>query len=127
MGRLLLLLLIALGVALYFPRSRDYVLERADPLADPAYRWMTRQEMRQIATDLDFYIEREGRTPLRRGEFDSWLDDRYPELRSRMDAWGTRYRATQIAGATYRIVSAGPDLEFQTSDDLVWDPVAEGN
>lgn len=120
MGRFLLVLLIALGLGLYFPRSREVIVEWVSPLADPAYRWMTRQELDQIATDLELHLERRGRAPFRGDEFDVWLDDRYPQERSRVDAWGTRYRA-QVTAAELRVVSAGPDTEFGTDDDLVFD------
>lgn len=124
MGRILLILLIALAVGLYVPRSRAWILEQAAPLADPAYGWMTRQELEQVVSDLELLLERRGREPFGPTDFDTWLDDRYPQDRSRVDAWGTRYRAAPT-GNGLRVMSAGPDLEFDTSDDLVLD-VADG-
>ena len=116
MGKIVLLLIAALGVGLYFPQSREAILDAASPLATPAYRWMTNQELQRIADDLERRVSASD-FPLRRGEFDAWLDSRYPEPSSRVDAWGTRYQL-EVSGATFRVISARPDGEFGTDDDL---------
>lgn len=118
MGRLLLLLVVALGVALYLPDSRAFLVERASPLANPAYRWMSHQQMNQIVEDLELHLGSGGRLPLARGEFDAWLDRRYRQDRSRRDAWGTRYEL-RSRGDRFEVLSAGPDRTFGTDDDLV--------
>lgn len=117
MGRILLLLLLGFAAALYFPQSREVIVDRSRPLANPAFRWMTTQQLNRIVEDLDVHQQSRG-LPVGRGEFDLWLDRRYPQERSRMDAWGTRYRL-EVRGETYRVISAGPDGEFGTEDDIV--------
>ena len=117
MGRILLLLVVALGLALAFPSSREVVLERARPLMNPALTWVTVQEMNQIVDDLQFHEETRGPLPLARGEFDQWMDQRYPQPRSREDTWGTRYRL-ELTPEGFAVVSAGPDGEFGTEDDI---------
>jgi hypothetical protein len=118
MGRLFLLLLVAFGIALYVPESRAAIVEVAHPLANPAYRWMSHQQMNQIVDDLQIVVNTGARVPIARGEFDNWLDGRYKQSRSREDAWGTRYQF-RVRGSSFDVLSAGPDLEFGTDDDLV--------
>lgn len=117
MGKIFLVLIVALGAGLYFPQSREAILDAASPLATPAYRWMTNQELRTIVEDLERRVGA-SEFPTRPGEFDAWLDSRYPQESSRMDAWGTRYQL-EVTGFNFRVISAGPDREFGTDDDLV--------
>ncbi|TVP42273.1 MAG: hypothetical protein EA350_16635 [Gemmatimonadales bacterium] len=118
MGRILLLLLVAFGIALYVPESRAAIAEAAQPLANPAYRWMSHQQMTQIVDDLEISLGTGARLPVARGEFDGWLDRRYRQARSREDAWGTRYQL-RVRGNAFEVMSAGPDGIFGTEDDLL--------
>jgi hypothetical protein len=117
MGKLILALIVALALGLTFPESRAVILDRSQPLLNPAYHWLTAQEMNQIVEDLEFLGQSQGRLPTARGEFDAWLDRRYPQERSRYDAWGERYRL-QVTGDRFIVVSAGPDGQFGTDDDI---------
>ena len=119
-GRLFILLVAVVGVGLYFPGSRAFMVDWSQPVLEPGERWMTRQELRQIATDLDQFTEGRGAAPLRRGEFDSWLDRRYPQASSRVDSWDTRYSA-EVSRSEVLVISAGPDRRFGTADDLEWE------
>lgn len=118
MGRILILLVVALGLALYIPESREMIAERTRPLANPAYRWMTHQQMNQIVEDLELHVGTGRQLPLARGEFDTWLNQRYRQARSRSDSWGTRYQL-RVRGNNFEVISAGPDGQFGTDDDLV--------
>ncbi|CAN5801280.1 hypothetical protein BH23GEM11_BH23GEM11_04600 [soil metagenome] len=118
MGRIFLLLLVAFGIALYVPDSRAAISEAAHPLANPAYRWMSHQQMSQIVDDLEVVVNTGARLPIDRGEFDAWLDRRYRQPRSREDAWGTRYQL-RVRGTVFEVMAAGPDRTFGTDDDLV--------
>lgn len=117
MGRFLLLCLAALGVALVIPDSRAWILERSAPMANPAFRWMTGQEMQQIVEDLETLQGAGDALPHRQGEFESWVRSRYRDDRFHQDPWGTPYGLV-VQGQTFRVVSAGPDGEFGTEDDL---------
>jgi hypothetical protein len=117
MGKFLLLLLVALALGLYFPESREMIAEHSRPLLTPAYRWMTNQQLGQIVQDLQVLEGSGGALPTQRGQFDLWLDRRYPQEGSRRDAWGSRYRL-EIEIHQFRVVSAGPDGVFGTEDDL---------
>lgn len=122
-GRLFLLLLLALGAGLYFEQSRTAILEFASPAVQPALRWMTNQELQQIAGDLEEYVVSRGSLPARAGEFESWLRDRYRDDKFHTDSWGTPYRLRLASGGQFRVISAGTDQEFDTEDDLT----AEGS
>ena len=117
MGKLFLVLIVALGLGLSFPESRDVIVEHTRPLMNPASRWHTVQELSLMVEDLELHQETRGDLPRGRGEFDAWLDRRYPRESSRHDAWGTRYRL-EIQGDSFRVVSAGPDETFSTDDDI---------
>ena len=111
MGRLFLLLLVALGAGFYFPESRAILVERLQPALNPGYRWASGGEMKQIVRDLQEW-ERVGRgLPVGRGEFEPWLRNRYQMLESTMDSWGTTYRL-EVRGRVVRVISAGPDRTF---------------
>jgi hypothetical protein len=118
MGRVLIVLILALAVGLYFPESRAMILERATPLRTPAYRWMTNQELNQIVNDLEGLQRSGGALPIQPGEFDLWLERRYPQENARQDAWGVRYRI-EATPTGFGVRSAGPDGVFGTEDDLV--------
>ncbi len=118
MGKLFLVLLALLGAGLYFPESREVIVERTRPILNPGYRWMTVQQMERILLDLGNHEGSRGELPRGPGEFDAWLNARYPQESSRQDAWGTRYRM-EVSGAAVRVISAGPDGEFDTEDDLI--------
>jgi hypothetical protein len=117
-SRFFLLLILAFVVALYFEDSRRAMLDFASPAAQPALRWMTNQELKQIVDDLETHRATRGSLPLARGEFDRWLRDRYRDDRYWQDAWGTPYQL-RAQGNRFQVISAGSDREFGTDDDLI--------
>jgi len=122
MGRFLLILLILLALGFTFPQSREILTDVSQPVRDmamhPFRAWVTNQELRQIVVDLERHEDTRGNLPMRRGEFDAWLESRYQQESSRVDSWGTRY-GLEVVGDGFRVISAGPDGEFGTDDDLV--------
>lgn len=121
-GRLLMLLIVVLAIGVYLPDSRALMAGWMQPLLTPGYRWMTSQELDQIASDFAIYLDARDYSPMRRGEFDTWLDGRYPQSKSRIDSWGTRY-TVKMSRSGFEVISAGPDRRVGTDDDLV----AEGS
>ena len=53
--KLFLVLLLALGAALYFPDSRAWVLDKAKPVVDPMLRTATQSEMDKIVTAMQHH------------------------------------------------------------------------
>lgn len=117
MWKILLVLLVGLGVALYVPESRAVVVEHARPLINPFHQWRTEQEMSQIVNDLESQRGLTGELPRGDDDFGAWLVQRYPQEDSRMDAWGQRYRL-EVQRDSFHVVSAGPDGQFGTDRDL---------
>ena len=52
LGKIIILLALALGAALYFPQSRPVVLDTFAPVINPVLRWQTNGELNQILREL---------------------------------------------------------------------------
>ena len=115
--KIFLLLALALGVALYIPESRARIWEVVKPVTYPFLGWITQGELDRIATDLVDYEDKYFKFPEAR-EFDEWMDERYADPNLTRDAWNTPYRLRAGSRTTYYVISAGPDQEFGTDDDL---------
>jgi hypothetical protein len=117
MGKIFLVLVVALAAALYFDGSRAWLFERGKPLLDPYFVMATRSEMEKIAQDLQIH-EREnfGRLPDRRS-FEGWLDRQYAGGAA-VDSWGSHYEYT-LGRDSFYLTSPGPDKLRATDDDIV--------
>ena len=117
MGKIFLLLLVALAAAFYFDSSRAKLLEKGKPLLDPYFVMATKSEMDKVAQDLQLY-EREnfGRLPDRR-TFPDWIERQYAGGAG-VDSWGSSYEY-QLARDSFYIRSPGPDKLRSTADDIV--------
>lgn len=117
MVKIIVILLVALAAALYFPTTRPFVVEHAGPVLNPALRLATKAEMEKIARDLQTY-EREtlGQMPESRG-FATWLEGRY-NGDATQDSWGTTY-VLVLRQNSFDVVSLGPDRQRGTDDDIV--------
>lgn len=117
MGKLFVVLLLALGAALYFPSTRPVVLDTLAPVLNPVLTWQTRSEMSQIARELQM-INREGQALPQPGEeFMAWMGRHY-QGGSSEDGWGNPYTLL-IWPDSVGILSRGPDLEINTPDDVM--------
>ena len=114
--RLVMLLLVGLGIALYVPRTRDILMGYAMPVLNPALRWQTLHEMGSIADEVAFY-EREnpGQIPPANA-FPGWLQRNFTPGAAQ-DSWGGTYRLF-LEAQTFEVVSWGPDRKPRTADDL---------
>jgi len=118
MGKVLIMLLLALGAGLYFPGPSEVILGYAEPLLTPVRLWTTGQELERVAEDVEIEQESRGTLPSGRGEFGPWLDRRYRQEPSRFDAWGSRY-TLGVQGDSFYVSSAGRAGELGASDDLI--------
>ena len=117
MGKIIFFLLLCLGAALYFPRTRPVVLDTLAPVMNPVLTWQTRGEMDQIARELQM-INREGQALPEPGqEFLAWMGRNFQGGDSE-DAWGSAY-SLRIWPDSVGIISNGPDLELNTDDDIL--------
>ncbi len=115
-GRIFLLLLVALGVGLYFPESRAKILEFASPVVNPYLRMATEGEMQDIADKLKEY-QRENfeQLPTER-TFEEWIAPRFAGGAS-IDGWGSAYEY-RVERTRFVLVSYGPDGQRNTGDDI---------
>lgn len=116
MTKVILALLLALGVALYFPESRAVVAEYTIPLLNPVFRWQTADEMDQIVRDLRTYEqENYDQLPDRR-QWPEYLERNY-QGGDATDSWGSPYHF-MIQRDSFLIISYGPDKIYGTDDDI---------
>lgn len=121
MGKLFLLFLVALGAALYFPDTRAKLIDRLDPVIQPALGPLragsTREELRQIAQDLQGYERLTDKVPTNGEAFRKWLYDQYATASNYQDSWGSEFRY-RVSQDSFAVVSPGPDRTLNTGDDL---------
>ena len=124
--KLFLLLLVVIGAALYFPDSRAWVLDRAQPVVNPMLTTATHSEMDRIVDDLRQYSrENFGRCPDAR-QFPVWLDDQYSGGGGR-DSWDTPYQLEDLRRDNrMQLRSWGPDRQRGTDDDILVEFRREG-
>jgi len=116
-GKLFLILVLGLGMALYFPRSRAVVLDVSRPVLNPVLVWQTKSELDKIVRELQA-LNREGRRLPEPGrEFQAWMERSF-QGGSLLDSWGSSY-TLRIWMDSLAVVSPGPDLVVGTEDDIV--------
>jgi hypothetical protein len=116
MFKLIVILLVALGAAFYFPSSRAVLLDKAGPLLNPAFRLATKAELEKVSRDLETYERETNRLPPPR-EFTAWLEDRHAGDATH-DSWGNSY-VLVVRSNAFDVISLGPDGRQGTRDDLV--------
>ncbi|MSR36222.1 MAG: hypothetical protein EXR95_06190 [Gemmatimonadetes bacterium] len=115
MGRLILLVIIGLVAAMYFPDSRAVLLANGEPVLRPIFAWNAIREIGEITTGLQQMENVEHRLP-ERLEYVDWLEKHYTPDAAR-DAWGSLY-GYELKPDSFAIVSNGPDRLFKTGDDI---------
>ena len=116
MARLILLILLGLSAAVYFPDSRQMLADILDPVIAPINRWSTKDEMRRVARDVVAYEQSHGQIPNRTGWVE-WLEWRYVVDETWKDPWGSAYELVVLADSL-GIMSYGPDRTKETEDDF---------
>lgn len=116
MSRLILMILLGLVAAYYFPDSRQMMLDAAEPVLQPVFRWQTKHEMEEVVRSIRTH-EREnyGTIPGRR-EWGEWLEINFVGDAGR-DSWGQAY-FLQARRDSFFIISSGPDMVYRTPDDI---------
>jgi len=52
-AKIILVIIVGLGAAFYFPTSRQMLLDVTAPVSTPVYRWVTVKEMERVVRDLE--------------------------------------------------------------------------
>ena len=117
MGKLIILIVLILGAAFYFPQTRPMMLDVLGPALNPVLSWQTKGEIDQINRELQT-LYRTGQSLPARGEpFRDWMFRNF-QGGSSLDAWGNSYSLNLWADSV-GVSSRGPDLEINTPDDIV--------
>jgi hypothetical protein len=114
--RFLTLVMLALLVALYVPRSRTVVVAYAMPLLNPALRWQTLHEMGTIADEVAVYERDNPGSVPPANTFSAWLRSNFTPGAAQ-DSWGGTYRLF-LEAETFAVVSWGADRAPRTPDDI---------
>jgi|GEM_PF-1379646 len=123
--KLLIVLVIALGVGLYFPESRAVIAEYASPVIDPYLRMSTESEMQDIMNEVKAYQRENFERLPSDDDFDEWVESRFSGEGS-VDGWGRAY-GYRVDRGQIILTSRGPDGEPGTDDDIRIDrPVRSG-
>ncbi len=116
MFKIVLILLVLFGAALYAPQTRPVVVETLSPVVNPVLGWQTKGEMNRIVRELQARIEQGSSLPSPGEAFQGWMDRNFVGGAS-LDAWGVGY-TLQVRREAVLLVSSGPDREVGTSDDI---------
>ena len=116
MTRLILMVVLAGVTWLYFPETRESLLDVTEPIVVPVVRWSTEEEMEQVARNVVEHERLTGDMPA--GDaWTAWLGSRYLGEEMTIDPWGSVYQL-EVSRDSVWIVSPGPDRTRQTTDDF---------
>lgn len=118
MARWILFLCVALGAALFFPRSRVFVLDVAEPVLNPIRIQISKADMRKISRELLSFEVTYKSLPTGRAAFDRWVTRRILNESGQSDSWGNAYQL-RVTTDSFFVGSAGPDGRPGGGDDLV--------
>src|SRR5262245_65521608 len=111
MGKLFLLLIVALGVALAVPKTRAQIVT---PTKTWAYRKLVPNRIEMIAAQLDFVRKRGDRLPSN-DDLTQWIESN-TTVPAR-DPWGNEY-FIDVRGDRFTVGSVGEDGRRGTPGDL---------
>jgi len=116
MGRLIMLLLVALAIAMSVPDSREVLVEKATPVMDDFRSRLVPRRLEAMADQLTARARRGEGFP---GNFEGWLERSYSGVAE--DPWGNYYYLNVGRRGDFTVGSMGPDGERNTPDDLTLD------
>lgn len=115
MSRVVLMIILGISAALYFPDSRQAIINKAMPVLTPILTRAANTEMRRITDELLDY-DRGGRELPSRRLWLTWLEENFPGEHS-VDPWGNVYQYYPWRDSL-ALISYGPDKERGTEDDV---------
>ena len=115
MGKLILIMIVGLAAAMYFPDTRAVLLEKGEPVLRPVFVWSAQREIDEIIRGVQQTENSERRLPERR-KWVRWVESRYAGNASR-DPWGNLYQF-EVQDDSFAVSSYGPDREMKTEDDI---------
>jgi len=113
MKKVLIFLIIAGGVALFEPRSRQQIIDLFPSLSATTHRRKAERAVRQIALDVKKDADETGTHP-QSSEFGAWLAE---NRHGAEDPWGSNYYF-ELHPDSFVVGSPGPDTKRRTEDDI---------
>jgi hypothetical protein len=113
--RLILLIILGFVAALYFPDSRQVIVEQANPVIQPVLVWSAEREIQRLSQGVRMEAREKYTLPTNR-TWNSWLSENFSGDGT-TDPWGALY-SYQAWADSFAIGSDGPDGQRDTEDDI---------
>ena len=117
MAKVVVVAVLLFLASLSIPQTRPTVMAYSEPALYPVLLWMSKSEMERIGGHLTSFENQYYKLPTSPAKFPDWMARVLKEDKERIDAWGTEYRL-RIWPDSLAVVSAGPDREHGTDDDI---------
>ena len=115
MTKLILMIIFGFVAALYFPDSRQMIIDEAMPVLQPVLVWNAEREMEELSRAVRTQARETYRLPTRR-EWGDWLETNFSGGGGQ-DPWVRSYNY-QSGADSFAIQSYGPDGERGNPDNL---------
>ncbi len=115
MSKLVLMIVLGFVAALYFPDSRQMIIDEAMPVLQPVLVWNAEREMEDLSRAVRLQARETYRLVGRR-EWSTWLETNFSGGGG-TDPWG-RFYSYQSWADSFAIQSFGPDGLQGNDDDL---------
>lgn len=112
LGKIILVLILALGIAMAVPSTRATMMEKAAPVLDRFKAKMVPSRLEAMADQLAFRVNRGEGFP---SSWESWLERDFTG--APQDPWGRLYYL-QTGRGSFTVGSLGPDGAQSTGDDI---------
>ncbi len=113
--KLILLIILGFVAALYFPDSRQMMIDEAMPVLQPVLRWSAEREIEELSRSVRREARETYQIPSTRS-WNAWLTANFTGDAA-TDPWGRAY-FYQAWADSFAIHSGGPDGRTGTEDDL---------
>ena len=115
-----LVVLVLAAVAVYFlwiaKTGEKQVIEEVE-MFSKAKQELTKTNIDTLSREILTFVAQEGRTPMDFKELRKY----HAPLAMGFDGWGTAIKYERLSRDDFRLISAGKDKAFNTSDDIVID------
>lgn len=115
-----LIVLVLAAVAVYFlwiaKTGEKLVIEEVE-MFSKVKQELTKTNMDSLSREILTFVIQEGRTPKDFKELRKY----HALLAVSLDGWGTAIKYERLSSDDFRLISAGKDKAFNTSDDIVID------
>ena len=112
--KIIVLIVLGFAAALYFPNSRQVMIDKAEPVIQPVLVWSADREIQRLSDGVRMEARETGPPSMR--SWNRWLEENFSGDAA-TDPWGTLYYY-QAWADSFAILSDGPDGAKDTEDDI---------